>query len=64
MQLKRLCAAAGAAVAFAVAPGFASAGATQFWQLAIAPDLNSPTFTRSMSWAWASIPSRSTTARG
>jgi len=22
------------------------------WQLAIAPDLNSPTFTRSMSWAW------------
>src|SRR5437868_551220 len=24
------------------------------WQLALAPDLNSPTFTRSMSWAWAS----------
>jgi hypothetical protein len=24
------------------------------WQLAISPDLNSPTFTRSMSWAWAS----------
>src|SRR5437870_6304690 len=24
------------------------------WQLAVAPDLNSPTFTRSMSWAWAS----------
>jgi hypothetical protein len=24
------------------------------WQLVIAPDLNSPTFTRSMSWAWAS----------
>ena len=24
------------------------------WQLAIAPDLNSPTFTRSMSWAWVS----------
>jgi hypothetical protein len=24
------------------------------WQLAIAPDLSSPTFTRSMSWAWAS----------
>jgi hypothetical protein len=24
------------------------------WQLALSPDLNSPTFTRSMSWAWAS----------
>jgi hypothetical protein len=24
------------------------------WQLVLAPDLNSPTFTRSMSWAWAS----------
>src|SRR5256886_4460758 len=24
------------------------------WQLALAPDANSPTFTRSMSWAWAS----------
>ncbi len=24
------------------------------WQLAAAPDLNSPTFTRSMSWAWVS----------
>jgi len=24
------------------------------WQLAIAPDPNSPTYTRSMSWAWAS----------
>src|SRR5438874_7730912 len=24
------------------------------WQLALAPDPNSPTFTRSMSWAWAS----------
>jgi hypothetical protein len=24
------------------------------WQLALAPDLNSPTFTRSMSWAWSS----------
>src|SRR5207244_6669420 len=24
------------------------------WQLALAPDLNSPTFTRSMSGAWAS----------
>jgi hypothetical protein len=24
------------------------------WQLALAPDLNSPTYTRSMSWAWAS----------
>ena len=24
------------------------------WQLAASPDLNSPTFTRSMSWAWAS----------
>jgi hypothetical protein len=24
------------------------------WQLAISPDPNSPTFTRSMSWAWAS----------
>jgi hypothetical protein len=24
------------------------------WQLALAPDLNSPTFTRSMSWAWVS----------
>jgi hypothetical protein len=24
------------------------------WQLAVTPDLNSPTFTRSMSWAWAS----------
>jgi hypothetical protein len=24
------------------------------WQLAVSPDLNSPTFTRSMSWAWAS----------
>ena len=27
------------------------------WQLAIAPDLNSPTFTRSMSWAWVSTDS-------
>jgi len=25
------------------------------WQLALAPDANSPTFTRSMSWAWLSI---------
>jgi len=25
------------------------------WQLAIAPDLNSPTFTRSMSWAWSRV---------
>src|SRR5213592_380191 len=25
------------------------------WQLALAPDTNSPTFTRSMSWAWASV---------
>lgn len=25
------------------------------WQLALAPDPNSPTFTRSMSWAWLSI---------
>jgi hypothetical protein len=24
------------------------------WQLAVSPDLNAPTFTRSMSWAWAS----------
>ena len=24
------------------------------WQLALAPDLNSPTYTRSMSWAWVS----------
>src|SRR6266516_7902633 len=24
------------------------------WQLVLSPDLNSPTFTRSMSWAWAS----------
>src|SRR5438045_4998331 len=24
------------------------------WQLALAPDPSSPTFTRSMSWAWAS----------
>ena len=24
------------------------------WQLAVAPDLDSPTFTRTMSWAWAS----------
>jgi hypothetical protein len=88
MQVKHLCALAGAAAALALAPGFASAGATAFgppvkvtppgghgyepaaytdhygnifatahkenWQLAISPDLNSPTFTRSMSWAWAS----------
>lgn len=25
------------------------------WQLAISPDINSPTYTRSMSWAWASV---------
>lgn len=25
------------------------------WQLALAPDANSPTYTRSMSWAWLSI---------
>ena len=27
------------------------------WQLALAPDANSPTFTRSMSWAWLSVDS-------
>src|SRR5260370_3586575 len=25
------------------------------WQLVLAPDINSPTFTRSMSWAWVSV---------
>src|SRR5213593_2028470 len=25
------------------------------WQLVLAPDINSPTYTRSMSWAWVSI---------
>jgi hypothetical protein len=30
------------------------------WQLAVAPDPNSPTFTRSMSWAWASSDGGST----
>jgi hypothetical protein len=25
------------------------------WQLALAPDANSPTYTRSMSWTWASV---------
>ena len=25
------------------------------WQLLLAPDANSPTFTRSMSWAWLSV---------
>src|SRR5919199_5967271 len=25
------------------------------WQLVLAPDANSPTYTRSMSWAWASV---------
>src|SRR6186997_2721652 len=24
------------------------------WQLVVAPDVNSPTYTRSMSWAWVS----------
>src|SRR6266568_9230500 len=24
------------------------------WQLVLAPDINSPTYTRSMSWAWVS----------
>src|SRR5207244_124362 len=27
------------------------------WQLALAPDANSPTYTRSMSWAWLSVDS-------
>jgi hypothetical protein len=30
------------------------------WQLALAPDANSPTFTRSMSWAWLSTDSGKT----
>jgi hypothetical protein len=25
------------------------------WQLVVAPDINSPTYTRSMSWAWVSV---------
>lgn len=25
------------------------------WQLVLAPDINSPTYTRSMSWAWVSV---------
>src|SRR6476659_1414573 len=25
------------------------------WQLVVAPDINSPTYTRSMSWAWTSV---------
>ena len=25
------------------------------WQLVLAPDLNSPTYTRSMSWTWISM---------
>src|SRR5882762_11862132 len=25
------------------------------WQLVLAPDINSPTYTRSMSWAWLSV---------
>src|SRR2546421_9397270 len=25
------------------------------WQLALAPDMNSPTYTRSMSWVWTSV---------
>ena len=41
---------------FVVDPyGNAFAGAhKENWQLALAPDANSPTFTRSMSWAWLS----------
>src|SRR6059058_3150335 len=88
MKVKQLCIGLGIAAALVLAPGFASAAATQFgppvrvtpagghgyepavytdhygdifatahkenWQLVLAPDLNSPTFTRSMSWAWAS----------
>jgi hypothetical protein len=41
-----------------IVDGYGNAFATahkENWQLALAPDANSPTFTRSMSWAWLSI---------
>jgi hypothetical protein len=40
-----------------IVDGYGNAFATahkENWQLALAPDANSPTFTRSMSWAWLS----------
>ena len=41
-----------------IVDGYGNAFATahkENWQLALAPDANSPTYTRSMSWAWLSI---------
>jgi hypothetical protein len=41
-----------------VADGFGNIFATahkENWQLVLAPDLNSPTYTRSMSWTWNSV---------